>query len=207
MRCFLAVLLILSLCGCGGARFQATFRSNTQFSITGVILFVDFVPILNSPFAVTSITFLPDFIPATTVSFCGDLTQQLFPNDFATVTFTQGSNCDTVLTIFVDCCRKSANHFQTLFRPPNTGCRYVAFGTEDSTVCFRNSHVLCSTKIASCDVPILSLPGLQVGRLAETNAANKSLSSEDQATRRTMKVLRGLKSVTWRQSNNARTCV
>lgn len=63
MRCFLAVLLILSLCGCGGARFQATFRSNTQFSITGVILFVDFVPILNSPFAVTSLPFFLISVP------------------------------------------------------------------------------------------------------------------------------------------------
>lgn len=110
MRCFLAVLLIFILCGCGGARFQGTFRSNTQFSITGVVLFIDFVPIPNSPFAITSITFLPDFTPAMTVAFCGDLTQQLFPNDFATVTFSQGPNCATALTIFVDCCRKSAKH-------------------------------------------------------------------------------------------------
>ena len=110
MRCFLAVLLIFNLCGCGGAPFQGTFRSNTQLSITGVVLFIDFVPILNRPFAITSITFLPDFTPATTVAFCGDLTQQLFPNDFATVTFTQGPTCATVLTIFLDCCRKSAKH-------------------------------------------------------------------------------------------------
>jgi len=50
------------------------------------------------------VTFLPDFGPATTVIFCGDLTQQLFLDDFATVNFTQGPTCATALTIFVDCC-------------------------------------------------------------------------------------------------------
>jgi hypothetical protein len=107
MRRFLAVLLIF-LSGCGGGHFQGTFRpSSPLFSITGFVTFVEFTTVLNSPIAVTTITFLPEFGPVTTVIFCGDLTQQLFVDDFATVNFTQGPTCATALTILVDCCRRS----------------------------------------------------------------------------------------------------
>jgi len=102
----LAVLLVC-LFGCGGGGFQATFRPiNPVFSITGFVTFVELTPVLNSTIVVTIITFLPEFSPATTVIFCGDLTQQLFLDDFATVNFTQGPNCATALTIFVDCCSR-----------------------------------------------------------------------------------------------------
>jgi len=104
MHRFLAVLLIC-LFGCGGAHFQATFRTSSPvFSVTGFVTFVEFTPVLNSTIVVTIITFLPEFSPATTVIFCGDLTQQLFLDDFATVDFIEGPNCATALTIFVDCC-------------------------------------------------------------------------------------------------------
>jgi hypothetical protein len=107
MRRFLAVLLIC-LFGCGGGRFQATFQPTSPlFSITGFVTFVEFTPVLNSPITVTTITFLPEFGPATTVVFCGNLTGQLFLNDFATVNFNQGPNCATALTVFVDCCGRS----------------------------------------------------------------------------------------------------
>jgi len=104
MRRFLAVLLIC-LFGCGGGRFQATFRpSSPVFSVTGFVAFVEFTPVLNGTITVTIITFVPEFSPTTTVIFCGDLTQQLFLDDFATVDFIQGPNCATALTIFIDCC-------------------------------------------------------------------------------------------------------
>jgi hypothetical protein len=104
MRRIVAVLLIC-LVGCGGAHFQGTFRSgSTVFSVTGFVSFVELTTVSNSTILVTIVTFLPDFSPATTVIFCGDLTQQLFLDDFATVNFTQGQSCATAVAIFVDCC-------------------------------------------------------------------------------------------------------
>ena len=104
MRRILAVLLICLL-GCGGGHFQGTFRPGSPvFSVTGFVDFVDLTTLLNSTIVVTIITFLPDFSPSTTVIFCGNLTQQLFLDDFATVNFTQGPNCATAVAIFVDCC-------------------------------------------------------------------------------------------------------
>ena len=108
MRRILAVLLICLL-GCGGDHFQSTFRAGSPvFNITGFVDFVELTPLLNNTIVVTIITFLPDFGPATTVIFCGDLTQELFLDDFATVNFTQGPNCATAVAIFVDCCAATA---------------------------------------------------------------------------------------------------
>ena len=106
MRRIVAVLLICLL-GCGGGSFQGTFRSfSPVFSLTGFVSFVELTTIPDSTIVVTIVTFLPDFSPATTVIFCGDLTQQLFLDDFATVNFTLGSNCATTLAIFVDFVRR-----------------------------------------------------------------------------------------------------
>ncbi len=94
---------LVCLLGCGGGRF--TFRSGSPvFSVTGFVSFVELTTVPDSTIVVTIVTFLPDFSPVTTVSFCGDLTTQLFLNDFATVNFTQGPSCETALAIFVDCC-------------------------------------------------------------------------------------------------------
>ena len=104
MRRLLAVLLICLL-GCGGGRFQGTLRSGSHiFSVTGFVSLVELTTVPDSTIIVTIVTFLPDFSPATRVLFCGDLTQQLFLDDFATVNFTQGPTCATALAIFVDCC-------------------------------------------------------------------------------------------------------
>jgi hypothetical protein len=85
--------------------FQGTFRSGSPvFSVTGFVSLVELTTVQDSTIIVTIVTFLPDFSPATTVIFCGDLTQQLFLDDFATVNFTQGPTCATALAIFVDCC-------------------------------------------------------------------------------------------------------
>jgi hypothetical protein len=104
MRRIIAGLLIC-LFGCGGGSFRGTFGiGNTVFSVTGFVGFIELTTVPNTTIPVTIVTFLPDFIPVTTVIFCGDLTQQLFLDDFATVNFTQGPNCATALAIFVDCC-------------------------------------------------------------------------------------------------------
>ena len=104
MRRIVAVLLICLL-GCGGGSFQGTLRSGSRvFSVTGFVGFVELTTVPDSTIVVTIVTFLPDFSPAMTVIFCGDLTPQLFLDDFATVNFTQGPTCATALAIFVDCC-------------------------------------------------------------------------------------------------------
>ena len=104
MRRILAVLLICLL-GCGGGSFRGTLGfGNTVFSVTGFVISIELTTVPNATIPVTIVTFLPDFIPATTVIFCGDLTQQLFLDDFATVNFIQGLSCATPLAIFVDCC-------------------------------------------------------------------------------------------------------
>jgi len=100
----MAAVLLLSLLGCGGGRFQGTFRPSPVFSVTGFVSLVELTTVPDSTIIVTIVTFLPDFSPATSVIFCGDLTQQLFLDDFATVNFTQGPTCATALAIFVDCC-------------------------------------------------------------------------------------------------------
>jgi hypothetical protein len=104
MRRILAVLLVCLL-GCGGVSFRGTFRSgNTVFSVTGFVSFIELTIVPDATIPVTIVTFLPDFSPPTSVIFCGDLTRQLFLDDFATVNFTQGPTCATALAIFVDCC-------------------------------------------------------------------------------------------------------
>jgi hypothetical protein len=69
---------------------------------------IELTTVLNSTIVVTIVTFVPDFGPDATVIFCGDLTQQLFLDDFATVNFTQGPNCAAALAILVDCCGANA---------------------------------------------------------------------------------------------------
>src|SRR5215467_12285896 len=82
MRRILAVLLICLL-GCGGASFQGTFRpSNTVFSVSGFVTFIELTTLPGTTTPVTIVTLLPDFSPATTVIFCGDLTLQLFSGRF-----------------------------------------------------------------------------------------------------------------------------
>src|SRR5713226_8795710 len=104
MRLILAVLLICLL-GCGGGSFRGTFGSgNTVFGVTGFVIFIELTTVPDTTIPITIVTFLPDFIPVTTVIFCGDLTQQLFLDDFATVNFIQGPSCATPWAIFVDCC-------------------------------------------------------------------------------------------------------
>ena len=103
MRRILAVLLVFVL-GCGGVSFRGTFRpDNTEFIVTGFVTFIEFTTVPES-IPVTTVTFLRDFGPVTTVIFCGDLTHELFLDDFATVDFTEGPDCATALNIFVDCC-------------------------------------------------------------------------------------------------------
>ena len=102
MRRILAVLLIC-LFGCGGCSFRATFRSGrTVFSVTGFVSIVELTTLPGTTVPVTIVTFLPDFTPATTVIFCGNLTQQIFLDDFTTVNFTQGPSCATAFVIFIN---------------------------------------------------------------------------------------------------------
>jgi hypothetical protein len=102
MRRILAVLLI-SVLGCGGDSFRGTFLpGNAVFTVSGFVTFIEFRTFPESTIPITTVTFLPDFEPVTTVIFCGDLTQELFLDDFATVDFTEEPDCATVLNIFVD---------------------------------------------------------------------------------------------------------
>ena len=102
MRHILAVLLICLL-GCGGGTFRGTCRSgSTVFSVTGFVSFIEGTTLPGTTIPVTIVTFLPDFSPATSVVFCGDVTQQFFVDEFTTVNFTQGPSCATTLVIFIN---------------------------------------------------------------------------------------------------------
>ncbi len=104
MRRILPVLLVCLL-GCGGGSFRGTFRpGDSVFNVTGFVTFIEFTTVPENTIPVTTVTFLPDFGPGTTVVFCGDITQQLFLDDLATVDFTDGPDCATALNILVDCC-------------------------------------------------------------------------------------------------------
>ena len=78
----IVAVLLICLLGCGGGRFQGTFRSGGPvFSVTGFVSFVELTTIPDSTIVVTIVTFLPDFSPATTVIFCG------YPTDYGTLKF------------------------------------------------------------------------------------------------------------------------
>ena len=96
-------MLLICLLGCGGGSFRGAFRSgSTVFSVTGFVSIVELTTLPGTTNLVTIVTFLPDFNPSTTVIFCGDLTQQIFLDDFTTVNFTQGPSCATALVIFIN---------------------------------------------------------------------------------------------------------
>ena len=58
----IVAVLLICLLGCGGGRFQGTFRSGSPvFSVTGFVSFVELTTIPDSTIVVTIVTFLPDF--------------------------------------------------------------------------------------------------------------------------------------------------
>ena len=103
------LLLLIALVGCGSSHdprlSQSKVPGASQVSISG---FVSTVQVttggtnLGPNSVVTVVTFetqVPQAGPLGTLTFCGDISNLFVLNTFATVNFTQGQGCSTVITV------------------------------------------------------------------------------------------------------------
>ncbi len=107
MKVLCAVLLI-GLLGCGGnpLRTRTTTLNATPSTVSGFVSTVQFNQAATSPgsnSAVTVVTFIPQvpqISPTTNITFCGNVVSEFVANTFATVTFTPGQGCSSLLSLF-----------------------------------------------------------------------------------------------------------
>jgi hypothetical protein len=106
MRRLQTLLLIAAmwLTGCEGVVFFGTgffHPPNTLVTVSGFVSVVQITTIITAggtTTLVTIVTFL-QFGRASTINFCGNLGNQFALNTFATVDFTQGQPCATIVAI------------------------------------------------------------------------------------------------------------
>ena len=103
------LVLLIGLLGCGSShdpRFsQSSVPGAGQLTISGFVSSVQVTTAgtnLGPNTVVTVVTLVPQTPQAGslgTLTFCGDLSRVFVLNTFATVNFTQGQGCSTVITI------------------------------------------------------------------------------------------------------------
>jgi hypothetical protein len=106
MKDWMAVLLLIGLLGCGGNR-QQTLTASLNATPSSVSGFVSTVQLntatsMGGNSTVTVVTFIPQLpqnSPTTSITFCGDAAGDFVPNTFATVAFTPGQGCSTILSL------------------------------------------------------------------------------------------------------------
>lgn len=106
MKVLCAVLLI-GLLGCGGNPLQTrtTTLNATPSTVSGFVSTVQFNQAATSQgsnSAVTVVTFIPQVpqtSPTTNIIFCGNMVNEFVPNTFATVTFTPGQGCSSLVSL------------------------------------------------------------------------------------------------------------
>jgi hypothetical protein len=107
MKGLLAVLLI-GLLGCGADPHRPATVSGINAAPLSVSGFVNRIQLttsatsLGSNSLVTIVTFIPQLpqnTPAVTLTFCGNVANQFIQNTFATVQFTQGMGCSTIVSL------------------------------------------------------------------------------------------------------------
>jgi hypothetical protein len=105
----LYALLLIGLLGCSADPHRSLTVSGINAAPLSVSGFVNAIQLTtsatsfgsNSP--VTVVTFIPQLpqsTPTTSITFCGNVANQFFLNTFATVHFTQGPGCSTLLSLF-----------------------------------------------------------------------------------------------------------
>ncbi len=106
MKGLLAVLL-LGLLGCGAGRdshLLATISatSNSPLSVSGFVSSIQMTPsATGSNSTATVVTFIPQLpqnAPTSTLTFCGNVANNFVLNTFATVQFTRGPGCATIVS-------------------------------------------------------------------------------------------------------------
>jgi len=105
----LYALLLIGLLGCGADPHRSLTVSGINAAPLSVSGFVNTIQLttsatsLGSNSPVTVVTFIPQLpqnTPTTSIVFCGNVANQLFLNTFATVQFTQGLGCSTIVSLF-----------------------------------------------------------------------------------------------------------
>jgi hypothetical protein len=108
MKGLLAVLL-LGLLGCGAGRDShlsaaISAANNSPLSVSGFVSSIQlttFATSQGSNSLVTVVTFIPQSpqnTPTNTLTFCGNVAGDFVQNTFATVQFTQGPGCATIIS-------------------------------------------------------------------------------------------------------------
>jgi hypothetical protein len=103
MRAALCILLI-GLVGCNGiSGFHTVEPTQTLFTVAGFVSSVTLtsVPANGTFIDVTIVTFLHDGT-ASTVTFCGDLVDEFFLDEFTEVDFFSGVPCAEVVDVFIN---------------------------------------------------------------------------------------------------------
>jgi hypothetical protein len=104
----LCVVLLIGLLGCGGDPHRLMTVSGINAAPLSVSGFVNTIQLttsatnLGSNSLVTVVTFIPQLpqnTPTMTITFCGNVTNQFVLNTFATVQFTQGGGCSTIVSL------------------------------------------------------------------------------------------------------------
>ena len=105
MKAWCAVLLI-GLLGCGSnPRRTLTSLNATPLTVNGFVSTVQLntaATSMGGNSTVTVVTFIPELpqrFPTTTITFCGNAAGEFVPNTFATVTFTPGQGCSTIVSL------------------------------------------------------------------------------------------------------------
>jgi hypothetical protein len=105
MRSLQSWLLITAICltGCSGVVFFSTgfHPANALVTVSGFVSVVQITTIVSAggtTTLVTIVTFLQAGT-ASTLNFCGNIANQFVVNTFATVDFTQGQPCATIVAV------------------------------------------------------------------------------------------------------------
>jgi hypothetical protein len=102
-------LLLIGLLGCGVDPHRPLTVSGSNAAPLSVSGFVNTIQLttsatgLGSNSSVTVVTFIPQLpqnTPTTSIIFCGNVANQFFLNTFATMQFTQGLGCSTIVSLF-----------------------------------------------------------------------------------------------------------
>ncbi len=89
------IALLVQVVGCGGG--TVSISGQTQFAASGTVSIVH-LTIVDGNVQVTAVTLISSG-SAQTLNFCGNVVSQFPSNAFVIVTYTQGSSCNTVVTI------------------------------------------------------------------------------------------------------------
>jgi hypothetical protein len=107
LAALLTGLLVIGLLGCGANRMQTrtSLLNGTPLSISGFVSTVQLSQAATSQGGnslVTVVSFIPQspqMSPVNNLTFCGNVVSEFVLNTFATVSFTSGAGCATIVSL------------------------------------------------------------------------------------------------------------